>query len=389
VRGEAEVAVRAALDLHHIVHTLVEVGGPLYTVPSLCRELSAAGHRVWLHVLDPVPDGPYDDLQIRRYARQRWSSRLDASPSMRHGLAAAAAGGDILHTHGLWRMPYVYPRRAVRGRLCRLVMSPRGTLDPWAFAHRYWRKQVFWRTVQRRALAAADCIHVTARQEHDYVRELGFRNPIALIPNGVDIPALPARPSKARDVRCLLFLARIHPKKGVDRLLHAWSRVEGRFPEWRLRVVGEDNGHLEAMRALARSLRLERADLVGYVPENQKWAEYLAADLYVLPTHNENWGVSIADALAYGVPAIVGRGAPWKELGSRGCGWWIDNTPEAIAECLEKALALPRAELEAMGQRGRVWVGSAFGWPAVAEQTEALYRWLIEGGTPPECILTD
>lgn len=369
---------------------LDNVGGPTYTVPTLCRHLSAIGERVRLHVVEPRPVDALADVDVEFYARSGWSSALDGSPQMLRGLRRVARSADVIHVHQLWRMPTVYPGWAARGTGCRLVWSPRGTLDPWAFAHRRWRKRLFWHAMQRESLEAVHCIHVTAKQEYEFVRDHGFRAPVALIPNGVDVPNLPPPAPRTNGKRRVLYLARIHPKKGVANLLRAWSRVESRFTDWELRIVGPDNdGHLAEMRDLARALDLRSADLVGFVPESQKSAEYRQADLYVLPTFNENWGVTIADALSHAVPAIVGRGAPWQGLEGHDCGWWIDNSPASLVRCFESALTKPRDELHAMGLRGRQWMAAEFAWPRAADQMRRVYRWLVDGGVPPNTVLAD
>jgi glycosyltransferase involved in cell wall biosynthesis len=308
---------------------------------------------------------------------------------MKAALRAAAGDSQIIHSHSLWMMPNIYPVRCVKGTDCRLVVSPRGTLDPWAFNHRRGRKSVVWLLGQRANLDRASCIHATAEQEYGFIRDLGFTAPVAIIPNGAYIPDLSAVRELPADRRRLLFMARVHPKKGVDVLLEAWRNVQEAFPDWELQVAGpDDGGYLAVMRRLASELGARRVTFSGRLPDQDKAVAMKNAELYVLPTHNENWGVTIAEALAYGTPAIVGRGAPWSGLETYECGWWIENSVDALTACLRQSLALEPKDLRERGERGRAWMREEFGWSKVGQMTDRLYRWLVEGGESPSWVRT-
>ena len=376
------------MNIHHVVPDITFTGGPSYTVPALCQALGDRGERVCLHVLAPAPPRHGASYDLKAYPKDRLLGRIGGSRSMKAGLRSAASEGHILNSHGLWMLPNVYPLSAVRGTGCKLVVSPRGTLDPWAMRHHRLRKKPLWLGGQRANLDRAACIHATAEQEYRFIRDLGFRAPVMLLPNGLHLPTDEECARIPTSRRRLLYLARIHKKKGVDVLLRAWKNVEDHFPDWELRLVGPDDGFLQPMRKLAAELGTKRAELTGYVPAEKKSGEFRSAELYILPTHGENWGMSVAEALGYGLPAIVGRGAPWSELESRDAGWWIPNSVESVTACLEIALALSPAELHAKGRRGRAWAAE-FQWDNIAARTVEAYRWLVEGGTPPECIRID
>jgi len=377
------------LKIHHVISNIYETGGPTYTVPALCAALGQLGHAVELHVLPPVPGSYGPSFTIRQHRRSSFPRKLGFSNEMKSALREAALTAHVIHSHSLWMMPNIYPAFCVRGTRCHLVVSPRGTLDPWAFSHHRWRKSVVWFLGQKANLTSASCLHATAEQEYEFIRERGFTAPVAIIPNGVDVPELPPCPARTNGMRRLLFMARVHPKKGVDVLLEAWRNVQDRFRDWELHIAGPDDGHLTTMIQLASELGTERVSFKGRIPDDEKSLYLRQSDIYILPTHNENWGVSIAEALAHGTPAIVGRGAPWSELTTRDCGWWIDNTVDAVTACLEQALCLEPAELEARGARGRAWMQEAFPWSKVGQMTDRLYRWLVEGGAVPDWVRTD
>lgn len=261
-------------------------------------------------------------------------------------------------------------------------------MDPWAWRHHRFRKRVAMLIGQSAAIRATACFHATAPMEADFIRELGFRAPIAVVHNGVVIPNIDGSTPRVESGRTLLFLSRVHRKKGVDILLRSWRNVQDRFNDWNLCIVGPDcDGYLDEMKRLAASLGTQRVTFTGRVTEKEKREYYRRAELYVLPTHNENWGVTVADALAHGLPGIVSRGAPWSGLEQHRCGWWIDNTVESLTECLRVALAISPSGLAERGQRGREWMQREFSWASAGEMMAATYRWLLNGGAAPEWVL--
>jgi len=223
---------------------------------------------------------------------------------------------------------------------------------------------------------------------------MGFRQPVAVIPNGIDIPDLSLK--RCGGSRNLLFLGRIHPIKGLDLLLPAWRAVQDRFPEWRLVVAGNDDGYygksgyLNELRTLAQELNLQRVAFVGQLRGLNKLSAYRDADLFVLPSYSENFGMTVAEALAAGTPAIVTHGAPWEGLNQHNAGWWIEVGKDSLVACLEDALARPHDALAEMGLRGRTWMQQEFSWPYVAHRMVETYNWLAGNrSTVPAWIHAD
>lgn len=376
----------------HVVPAISEeASGPSYSVVRLCESLIAQGQEVTLAALAwaTMPSQP---PFLKTFPLGWGLRRLGRSPAMHQWLAAQAKSRsvDLIHNHSLWMMPNVYPGQVAR-RSIPLVVSPRGTLSEWAMQSGSAVKKVFWPLLQRPALAATTCFHATAESEYEDIRRMGFRQPVAIIPNGIDIPDLP--PKAEKDHRTLLFLGRIHPVKGLDILLPAWRAVQDRFPEWRLRIVGPDKrGYLSQMQQLASELRLERIEFSGALLGAQKWQAYRDADIFALPTYSENFGMAVAEALASGTPAIVSKGAPWSGLNSRQAGWWIDIGIDPLVACLEQALVQSSNALTAMGLHGRDWMEAEYSWAHVGHQMVETYRWLLEGqglNTRPDWVLLD
>lgn len=296
---------------------------------------------------------------------------------------------SVVHSHGLWNPANHWASRAARRHGIPLVVHPRGMLEPWALQHKAWKKRVGMALFQRQDLETASVLIATSPLEYENIRKLGLRQPIALIPNGVALAStrdVEHEPHRYRErTRNVLFLSRVHPKKGLLNLVQAWSRLALR--NWRLRLAGpNEGGHLDEVMALARRLGIhESVDYLGEVDGERKAATYRDADLFVLPTFSENFGVVVAEALAHGVPVITTRGAPWADLEAHHCGWWIDIGVDPLVEALRAAMALSDDERQAMGARGREYV-RRYDWEAIARDTVAVYSWILGSGVRPDCV---
>lgn len=365
-----------------------EASGPSYSVVALCNTLNALGVDPSLVVLDSDPGAELPDF-VTTFPWVGIPRKIGRSPKMCRWLRRAAVAGsvDIMHSHSLWMMPNVYPGWATRGTVTPLMVSPRGTLSNWALGHSKRVKQVFWSVLQEQAIRHGACFHATAESEYEDIRRAGFRQPVCIIPNGIDVPesTLPVAPKMEQ--RRLLFLGRIHPVKGVDTLLRAWSAIADRHPEWRLDIVGpDDGGYLDKMKIFARQLKLQRVFFRGPLYGADKLKAYQEADIYILPTHSENFGMTVAEALATGTPAIVTQGAPWAGLEQRGAGWWIEIGIDPLVVCLEEALSCSSEQLAAMGAAGRQWMQEEYSWERVGKMMFETYQWLLGGGVAPEWV---
>lgn len=364
-----------------VPHVHQEASGPTYSVTSLSRALARRGHDVYLHALEPSVS--IDECTTIFHPARKVARKLGFSPSMRRALKREMYEADVIHSHGLWMMPNIYPEVVSRGGSALLVKSPRGTLDPAALGISRFRKKAFWHLAQKRALTRDHLIHATSQPEANHIRQAGVTAPVAVIPNGVDIPQTSDRMLDPRPYRTLMALGRIHPHKNLETLLEAWERIEPRHRDWRLRIVGPPSDRRYAARIRSMAERLERVDVVGPVFGAEKSREYWSADLFVLPTHSENFGMVVAEALAHEVPVIATKGAPWSGLVEQRCGWWIDHGVDSLSDTLNQALDLPGSTLSSMGERGRTWMERDFSWASIAEQMEAAYFWAAGIGPQP------
>lgn len=374
----------------HVVPTVSqEADGVADVVRNLCKSMIASSTEVRLAALDWAPMSVH--LSYLTTFSLGWGPRrLGRSSQMRRWLQAEVKSGavDIIHNHGLWMMPNVYAGNACLNSNCRLMFSPHGAMSSWALGRSALMKDVFWKLLQGPAVRAAACFHATAESEFEDIRRLGFKQPVCIIPCGVNVA--PLEPKHADSRRQLLFLSRIHPIKGVDILLHAWQAVEHKFPDWDLQIVGPDNGgYLAEMQSLAEKLQLKRIVFRGPLFGDEKLQAYRDASLYVLPTHSENFGITVAEALATGTPAIVTHGAPWAGLVEQGAGWWIEIGVDPLINCLEQALSISPQRLSEMGKAGHEWVERDFSWERINAQFLVTYRWLLDGGEQPPWVRLD
>ncbi|BCS95593.1 hypothetical protein DSLASN_12250 [Desulfoluna limicola] len=185
-------------------------------------------------------------------------------------------------------------------------------------------------------------------------------------------------------------MGRIHPTKGVDLLLRVWKKIEPYHQGWFLKIAGPDNdGYLAKMIELKDHLGLCRVNFIGPVYGEEKNKTYQNADLFVLPTHTENFGVTVAEALANSVPSIVTKGAPWSGLVTNECGWWIDRNEASLFEAMNNAMTMSSAELSSMGKNGREWVKRDCSWEEIAKKMTSTYEWLLSRGVRPDWVRED
>jgi len=249
------------------------------------------------------------------------------------------------------------------------------------------KKRIAWLAYQRQDLIRAAAIHATSAAELRSLRASGLRQPVIVLPNGVTPPpSLPTRCAEPSRTRTALFLSRIHPIKGLPLLLEAWSLV--RPAGWRLEIVGnDDGGHRAEVAKLIDDLRLGGMVRLGdAVAEGDKWRHYAAADLSILPTRSESFGLAIAEAMLADLPVITTHGAPWEMLQTHRAGWWVPVGVEPLAAALAEATSMPADALAAMGRRAGELIRREFDWRTIASRLWEAYDWLLNRGPRPAFV---
>jgi glycosyltransferase involved in cell wall biosynthesis len=347
-------------------------GGPAYSIPALGVALAERGITVGLWAADGTAASAIPP------ATAASSTLIPLHGKLQQAMAQFGTI-DVLHDNGIW-FPYNHAmaRIAARQRIPRVV-SLRGMLEPWALEQSRLKKQVAWQLYQRRDLRNADLLHATAPIEEINARALGLTGPYCVIANGIALPSRVAR-SAVRDGkrRTALFVSRIHPGKGIPLLLNAWATL--RPQGWRLLIAGPDeDGHTAEIAALISTLSLEgEVRLCGPVYGEDKVGLYANADLFVLPTFSENFGIAVAEALAYGVPVLTTRGAPWESLETHDCGWWVEPDGPGILRGLRAAIDCSDETRREMGLRGAAMVAAQLNWDDIAMQFIEHYEALLK-----------
>jgi len=287
-------------------------------------------------------------------------------------------------------MSNVYPASVALRTRSQLVLSPRGMLGEAALKFSAPKKKLFWKLGQGRVARAATCIHATSGQEYEDIRAFGLKAPIAIIPNGIDL--LPGKPKRrlSERPRTLLYLGRLHPKKGLDQLLEAWMQTKDHHVDWQLDIVGPIEGeYAHTLKSRSEAVPASRVRFLGPLYGDEKQKAYRRADLFILPSLNENFAMTVAEALAQGTPVISTKGAPWAELVSHGCGWWTDQGVTPLAVAMDQAMGMSWERLTSMGEAGRAWMSRDFDWNAIAVSMQSVYDWLAGLGERPACVVVD
>lgn len=293
---------------------------------------------------------------------------------------------DIIHDHGIWLRFNHLVASSARVLSIPRVLSTHGTLDTWSIKHKGWKKRVALQLYQRRDLESANCLQVNSIEEAINLRNFGLKQPIALIPNGIDLPKCLALPGE-NEIKNFLFLGRLHPIKNIDLIIRAFSLLTRQ--DWKLHIAGPDEGgYRSKLEALVHDLDLSNnIHFHGAVSGEQKEGLFLETDTLLLVSKTENFGIAAAEALSYGIPVIASKHTPWQCLIEHKMGWHLEAKEKVLSDCLEGILEEDASRLQLMGQRARAYAEDHFAWPKLTHQYTKLYRWVLGQGDRPDCIL--
>ena len=406
--------------LHVVALIQASTGGPAVSVTRLASEQAKLGHEVTLACLDYPHLGPQVEAPGVRVVSVKGNvfavRGRGWSPEFRRIVMEEAKKVNVVHNHGLWMWPNACAREAAVAAGKPLIISPRGMLEAWSLNRSKLRKAVAWWLFEKKNLQSAVVFHATSGQEAQSIRQAasGIRQtavPIVVAANGVDLPDLGNKPSMEvlegkfpalRDRRWVVFMSRLHPKKGIDVLLRAWSRQkEVTGDEWRVKssqtetlprrntetphrgavlvLAGSDLiGYRKDIERMIKELGLEDSVVItGEVAGEMKDCLLANADVFVLPSYSENFGIVVAEAMAWGRPVIASTGTPWQEVADVGAGWWVKPEEDAIEGALAEALGKRREELDVMGAKGRELVERSYTWSAPAERLTKAYEQIL------------
>ncbi len=365
-----------------VVHVVSNIQAVSDGVADCVRHLAGAlTSKMDVEVCALKSTGPEpSDIKVKLHDATKFAgiltplNKLGMSSQMARGIRDGVNTGDIVHAHSLWMMQNNYAYKAVKGRNVKFCIQTHGMLSPYALSISSWKKKLVLALGQRKALKRADMFIATCYKEYEDIRNFGLTQPVAVIPNGLKIPETPVVEKQKQ----VIFLGRIHKVKGVDLLVEAWRKIESdeKFKEWNLVIAGPTESDY-AQEVIAQAFKLKSVSFTGEIRGKEKEMLLAQSSVYVLPTHTENFGISVGEALACGTPVVTTTGAPWSGLIENDCGLWIDLSVNNLVRALEDMMSRPKDELVRMGQNGRRWIERDFSWDEIARKTIRSYEWLL------------
>ena len=354
----------------------------------MCRALIARGHEVCIattrHGLSGLNGNgngpqPYNGTSIHFFPVQ-WGDGFKYSRPLKTWLAENVRSFDVVHIHAVFNHSSIAAARACRRHRVPYVVRPLGTLDPWSLKQKSVRKSLFWNLAAKRMMADAATIHYTAQAEFDRVKDsLGLTHG-SVVPLGIGssdsvLGAVPARRGPY-----VLFLSRLHPKKGLDVLIKAFVAVQKHqeFSEWRLVIAGDgDRAYVNSLEQLVSSNSADGiVNFIGWVSGNEKRDVLRNASLLVLPSSQENFGLCVLEALGEGVPVVISSDVNLaNDIADARAGWITATDVVSLQKTISEAMANEEQRLS-RGLAGKVF-SKNFSWESIAEELEKMYLAII------------
>lgn len=313
---------------------------------------------------------------------------------------------DVIQLQSMWDLRYHIVAKTARKHRIPYIITPRGMLEPWCLSQKKWKKKLAMALYQMKDIKRSACVFTTAEMEALHVRDLGVDVPMVVLPNGIETDSYPCRISKDKVKKQILFLSRIHIKKGIELLIDAFDRIikkNADMDDWTVAIVG--NGEEEYIRELKRKVEglnlRDKVKILAPVFGDAKVKLYQESSIFCLPSYSENFGMVIAEAMSCGVPCITTNGTPWQLLNgevstmganldilgkNRKTGWCIDLNVDNLEKVLLEAMTMKTEALYEMGQKGNLLVQENFNYKSVARKVMQLYSWLLDGGQTPAFV---
>ena len=378
-------------------------GGPAKSVPYMCKYLNDID--IETEMLSVKYNKNEHNSIVDKY-KLHWQSfrynfvqKLRYSKGLKNYLnnCLKKENDIILHTHNSWNyIPYIAYKMSIRHNVP-LIMAIRSSLYKWSLSQNRLQKQIALVLFQKSALKDATCIHITEPKELDAVRSLGIKTPVALVPNGVEFDEFKNLKNKINskkslkldvDKKYILFISRLHPKKGLEYLVNAWIKLAQVHRQWDLLIVGPeyDKQYIEEIKVNIKNNNLEeRVIFTGMLKDQNRVDAFGASDLFALPSHTENFGIAIAEAMVAKLPVITTHGTPWQEIEKYNAGWWVELNQENIDNALEKALSCSDDELKQKGLNGYELI-QKYEWKYQAKKMKQVYEWVLGYANKPKFV---
>ena len=382
----------STVKLASLTHYLTSAGGGISTaLSSLVSELDVLGVSssvFGLQVKDQSTRTIDWGNSVTETAAVVGPAAIGYSPQLHRVIHGS--NPDILHLHGIW----MYPSRVAwqwHMKTSRpYVVSPHGMLDPWALANSRWKKRIASLLYERKNLATASCLHALCDSELKAIRGYGLKNPVCVIPNGIDVLPMPG--DDINKERVILFLGRIHPKKGLSELIAAWANLSrdhsDEIGDWRLVIAGwDDGGHLESLKNdVANAGLVGSVEFVGPVFGDEKVRLLRKSSAFILPSFSEGLPMTILEAWSLGLPVVMTDHCHLPEGFANNAAIRIQPEVASVRDGILSCIRMPEEERQQMGRRGYDLVRRQFSWNFVGTQMHRVYDWLLGSGEVPDCV---
>lgn len=388
----------------HLVNDLDNsFGGPARSVPELAAYLQ---HMNVSQTLISIKSNELQNNSVINENSLDWKSfegkyfkKLYYSPDLMKNLKQIVLSEIvIIHVHAMWTYPIFCLSRLVKEFNIPIIYSVRANLYKESLKNSKYLKLIAWYLFQKKLFESSNCFHVTDHRSIQAIRNMGFKNPIALVSNGISLSEFVDLPTKQEakrklglraDKKYLLFLSRIHPRKRLDLLIKTWFTLCSSFQEWDLLIYGPvgDKKYMNKIMSIIRDNdQSDRVLIKDMIVGRERLLAHTAADLFVLPSYFENYGMAIAEALASRTPVIATKGSPWCDIRRKNAGWWINSDEKSLTIALKEAFELNESALEEKGNNGHNLIKNSHDWHNRATEMKAVYKWMLDGEKRPNII---
>ena len=389
------------MNILHVIGTLnSRYGGPVSVLWGLAVAQVRRGHQVTIYTSGDEGRSFSKSIDPLTKSINIFSFAVSIKPilfSLRfyRYLKNSIDSFDIIHIHGLYRFPVTYAASLARKKGIPYIIRPHGSLDPFLYRQsRFGKwavpiKRMYEHLFDLPNLNNASAIHFTAKEEMERTTFLKLRAPAVIIPNGIDWQQYSSLPIEGQfrsriglgaQTPLVLFLGRINFKKGLDLLIPSFARVLETVPEARLAIVGPDNeGYGLKVRQWCREQGIaDKVFFVDHLGQEEVKQAYVDADVFVLPSYTENFGMTVVEAMACACPVVISDQVNiWREVKEEGAGLVVGLNPAEIADAIKRILADKAASLE-MGRRGRLAAERRYSWSQIVDQMIQVYQSLIK-----------
>ncbi len=377
------------MKILHTIHCLNKSwGGPSVCTYQLVKALNQTGTGTDLLSLSSnAEDDCIGTDPFIKYVEYDARTPLGVSRNFKQFLVENISRYDIVHVNTIWLWTTHDAVRVAKKHGMPVVLSLHGMLYPQALQVSRWKKQLALPLFQRNDLRCADVLHATSMAELKSIRDFGLSQPVVVLPNGIEIDAMPPVRQQVNKVRHFGFIGRINRIKNIDTLLGAWAALGDKTSMCKLSIIGSDDEVYEnELRQFVNDKHLGNVVFAGFLSGERLTRAIRELDYLVLPSKSENFGMVVIEALANGIPVIASTGTPWEELNLHRCGWWVDCTTGTLAKTLAKAIDLQEADRIEMGRNGQLLVERNYTIREIALKFRLLYEWIAGNEPKPSFI---